>query len=210
MNREQLRFLFFGILFGFVIGYLVAFGVHDTGVVQRAAPVPAAGNMGMAAGGASPPGGAMDGESLMARVTEEIGSLKAVIEKEPRNQRALVRLANLYHDAGMFDPAVEYYGRALEVDPTDVNARTDMGICLYQLQRVDEAIAEFRASLSHDPQHWQTWLNLGLVSLREKADLETAAEAFSRLEEINPSYEGISVLKEALEKARRSAGKASS
>ena len=47
MNKDQIRFLVSGILFGFLVGYIIAYAVHEPRVVQEAAPVPAAGNMGM-------------------------------------------------------------------------------------------------------------------------------------------------------------------
>src|SRR5258706_16405649 len=87
MNKDQLQFLVSGILFGFLIGYIIAYAVHEPQVVQHAAPVPAAGNMGMGqsvpspagggAGGDSGPGtdGGAGGEQMMARVFEGINAL---------------------------------------------------------------------------------------------------------------------------------------
>jgi TPR repeat protein len=216
MDKDQLRFLASGLFFGFLLGYIVAFGVHNEGVVQRAAPVPEAGNLGMSPGAsaAAAPSGAPGGDELMRRMHEEMIALKDAVEKEPKNRPALVRLANIYHDAGVaggrpehFKQAIEYYERALEIEPADANARTDMAICMRRMGRADDAIAQFRKSISYHPQHWQSWLNLGIVSLFDKNDFKTAAEAFEKLEELNPSYEDLSLLKEAVEKARGSAVK---
>ncbi|HEV8700558.1 MAG TPA: tetratricopeptide repeat protein [Candidatus Polarisedimenticolia bacterium] len=213
MNKDQLQFLVSGILFGFLIGYIIAYAVHEPRVVQQAAPVPAAGNMGMGqsvppaagagAGGDSGAGtaGGGGGEQMMARVFEEITALKAAIEKDPKDVRALLRLANMYHDSRKFDQAVEFYTRALAITPEDVDARTDMGICLYEMGRADEAIAQFRTSLQYGPKHWQTWLNLGIVSLSGKNDVRTATEAFAKVEELNPGFKDLPVLKDALKKA---------
>lgn len=214
-----MRFLVSGVLFGFLIGYIIAYAVHEPRVVQHAAPVPAAGNLGMsggigslpaapAAGGTGMPGGpaGAGNEQMMAQVFEEISALKAAIEKNPKDAAVLSRLANLYHDAAKYDQAVEYYGRALQVRPADVDARTDMGICLREMGKSDEAIAQFRTSLTHDPKHWQTWLNLGVVSLFDKKDVAAATQAFAKVEEINPSFKDLPLLKEALRKAGAPAG----
>jgi Flp pilus assembly protein TadD len=211
MNKDQLQFLVSGILFGFLVGYIIAYAVHEPQVVQQAAPVPAAGNMGMGqsvpqpagntAGtdsGATPGGG---NEQMMTRVFEEINALKAAIEKDPKDVRAILRLANMYHDARKFDQAVDFYKKALAITPKDVDARTDMGICLYEMGMADDAIAQFRTSLQYGPQHWQTWLNLGIVSLSGKNDVRTATEAFAKVEELNPGFKDLPVLKEALKKA---------
>jgi lipopolysaccharide biosynthesis regulator YciM len=212
MSRDQVRFLISGVLFGFLVGYLIAYGVHEPRVVQHAAPVPAAGNLGMSGGIGSvptvPAGGEPGGdassagnEQMMTRVFEEIGALKSAIEKDPRNVTALTRLANLYHDAAKYDQAVDYYGKALQVRPADVEARTDMGICLREMGKSDEAIAQFRTSLTYDPKHWQTWLNLGVVTLFDKKDVATATQAFAKVEEFNPTFKDLPLLKEALRKA---------
>jgi tetratricopeptide (TPR) repeat protein len=212
MNKDQLQFLVSGILFGFLVGYIIAYAVHEPQVVQHAAPVPAAGNMGMgqsvpsagggAAAGDSGGGGAEGGnDQMMARVFEEITALKVAIEKDPKDVRAIVRLANMYHDARKFDQAVDLYRKALEITPRDVDARTDMGICLYEMGMADEAIAQFRTSLQYGPKHWQTWLNLGIVSLSGRNDVETATEAFAKVEEINPGFKDLPMLKDTLKKA---------
>jgi len=212
MNKDQLQFLVSGILFGFLVGYIIAYAVHEPQVVQHAAPVPAAGNMGMGQSVPSAGGGAAAGDSggggteggndqMMARVFEEITALKAAIEKDPKDVRAIMRLANMYHDSRKFDQAVDLYRKALEITPRDVDARTDMGICLYEMGMADEAIAQFRTSLQYGPKHWQTWLNLGIVSLSGRNDVETATEAFAKVEEINPGFKDLPMLKDALKKA---------
>ena len=203
MNRDQLRFLASGILFGFLVGYIIAYAIHEPRVKQTAAPVPAAGNLGMGSVvGAAPPrsgpavqqGASGHGKAMM----EEIAALKAALQQDPADFPALVRLANLNHDSGKFAEAVEMYARALEIRPDDVNVRTDMAICLREVGRIDEALAEFRNSLTYDPEHWQTWLNLGIVSLFDRQDVKTAGEAFAQVEKLNPGFKDLPRLKEAI------------
>ena len=214
MNKDQLQFLISGILFGFLIGYIIAYAVHEPKVVQEAAAVPPAGNMGMGqaappAGPGAPgdPGAGPQGgnEQMMAHVFQEINALKAAIEKNPKDAQALVRLANMYHDARKFEEAVQFYKRALLVTPKDVDARTDMGICLYEMGMADDAIAQFRTSLTYEAKHWQTWLNLGIVALSSKSDFKTATEAFGKVEELNPGFKDLPMLKDALKKASTAA-----
>jgi len=208
MNKDQIQFLVSGILFGFLLGYLIAYAVHEPKTVAQAAPVPAAGNMGMGQSVPAAPDPAAAGgggnEQMMASVFKEIGALKDAIEKNPRDAASLIRLANMYHDARKYEEAVQYYKRGLEVTPKDVDARTDMGICLYEMGMADDAITQFRTSLTYDPKHWQTWLNLGIVALSSKNDVQTATDAFSKVEEINPGFKDLPMLKDALKKASTS------
>jgi hypothetical protein len=217
MNKDHVRFLVSGVLFGFLVGYVIAYAVHEPRVVGQAAPVPAAGNMGMSGGmpggpgpGAPPAGGHGDpsqGGDQMTAIFEELNALKAAIEKDPRNLRALIRLADLYHQAAKFDQAIDYYRRALEVRPEEVEARNHMGVCLRELGKADEAMAQFRTALTYDPRHWPTWLNLGVVALLDKRDLEEARRAFAKVEELNPTFEDLPMLKEELRKAGAAPGR---
>ncbi|MGH9748727.1 MAG: tetratricopeptide repeat protein [Candidatus Polarisedimenticolia bacterium] len=213
MSKEQVRFLVSGVLFGFLVGYVIAYAVHEPRVVAEAAPVPAAGNLGMGGGpgdgGGAPPAGLPDGhppmggagnEEQMTRIFERLNELKARIEKEPKDAAALVELAGLYHQAAKYDQAIDLYRRALEVRPADVENRTHLGVCLREVGKSDEAIAQFRTALSYDAKHWPTWLNLGVVALLDKNDVEEARRAFAKVEELNPSFEDLPMLKEELRK----------
>jgi hypothetical protein len=224
MNKDHVRFLVSGIVFGFLVGYIVAYGLYEPRVKSIADPVPAAGNAGMSGGGAvgmqagmpggapagMPPGGgapAMGGgapgsQEMMEKVFAQVAALKDEIQKHPKDADAIVKLANFFQDAGKFDGAVEWYKKALEVRPNDVNARTDMGICLREMGKPDEALAEFRRSVGIDPKHWQSWLNIAVVSLFDKGDPATAASALGKVEELNPSYQDLPNLKEEVRKAR--------
>ena len=213
MNRDHVRFLASGILFGFLLGYIVAYGLHEPRVKREADPVPAAGNQGMSPppmggppGGAQAGPGAGGGQAMMERVFQEVNALKGAVEKNPKDADANLRLANLYQDAGKYAEAVQHYRQVLALRPDDVNPRTDMGICLRESGQVDEALAEFRKSLEIDPKHWQTWLNLGVVSLFDKGDAATAEAAFGKVEELNPSYRDLPALKDAVRKARGPGG----
>ncbi len=226
MNKDQLQFLVSGVLFGFLVGYLIAYSVHEPRVVGRAAPVPAAGNMGMSGGPAGGPpagmgggaapmnphaqGGGEGNEQTMDMIFEEVNALKEALAKDPKNLKALTRMANLYHDGAKFDQAVEFYQRVLEITPTDADIRTDMGICMREMGKPDEAIAQFRKSLTYDAKHWQSWLNLGIVSLFDKDDVPTASEAFAKVEQLNPGFKDLPLLKEAVQKALETSGRKAS
>jgi tetratricopeptide (TPR) repeat protein len=222
MNKDQLQFLVSGILFGFLVGFLIAYAVYEPRVVQEAAPVPAAGNMGMSGSGEGPsappaapagggPGDAAQGsEQTMNRVFEELKALKSSLDKNPKDTVALLRLANLYHDVGKYKEAVDYYKRALEVTPTDADARTDMGSCLREMGMADEAIAQFRTSLSYSPKHWPSWFNLAIVFLFDKKDLPAATAAIAKVEELNPTLKELPLLKDALHKMKSGAPAGSS
>lgn len=123
-----------------------------------------------------------------ADFVQQEAALKAALSASPSDGPTLVRLGNLYYDHGRWLEAIDYYGRALDLDPRDPNVRTDRGTAYWNLNRPDEAIAEYRKSLEVDPSHAQTLYNLGVVYLHGKNDLNEARSTWQRLLATNPDY----------------------
>ena len=207
MKRENVTFLLGGIFLGFILGTVFALFLLRApapAALQAALPAPAnaAGPVGDGDAPAGSGAGERDGDPMMRQIQEKIGLLKRVLDANPKDAAVLGRMGYLYYDAGMFDPARDYYSRSLEIDPRNPNISTDLGICFHRLGRTAEALQRFRVSLEIDPRHWQSWLNLGIVSLFENQDVETAGEAFARVKELHPSFEGLPELQQALERAK--------
>jgi tetratricopeptide (TPR) repeat protein len=158
-----------------------------------------------AADGAANPG-------MMEQVQKEIASLKATLEKDPKNLAALTRLGDMYFDVGKFDGAKEYYSRALAASPDDINVKTDLGITLRNLGEPAEAMKLFEASVAADPRHWKGWFNIGIVAMYDLGDFDRAQKAFEKVSELNPGAIKMDALKEemAKEKARRASGSGAS
>jgi tetratricopeptide (TPR) repeat protein len=214
MKRENASFLLGGIFFGFILGTLFAHNFLQTpgpATLQAgmSAPVNPSDPMGTASSAAGAPaaGAAANpaAEQTMQKVQQEIASLRKALEANPKDAQVLGRLGDLYYDAGMFDKARDYYSKSLENNPGNPNISTDLGICYHRLGQPDEAIKQFRASLAMDPRHWQSWLNLGIVSLFEKQDVGTAEQAFAKVKELNPGFEGLPQLQQALDQVKAGA-----
>jgi cytochrome c-type biogenesis protein CcmH/NrfG len=120
--------------------------------------------------------------------TQEEASFKSRLAANPRDSHAMIHLGNLYYDHGRHSDAVEWYGKALEVDPNNVSVRTDRGTSLWNLGQADAALAEFGKSLEVNPTHPQTLYNMGVVYLNGKNNVEEARKAWQRLLASNPDY----------------------
>ena len=106
-----MAFLFGGLAFGFLLGFGL-FRSIETRPGQIATPA-ASSEIPSPMGPAAPtqtPGGA-------APMIAEINALKERVQSNPKDAQAWTRLANLYQDAGMFQPAIEFYQRAIELAP---------------------------------------------------------------------------------------------
>jgi len=214
MNRENASFLIGGMFFGFLVGFCIGYYVYHeapglkSSSASMQAPINPSDPSGTGGSGASPTGAPSGGEQgqasmeTMQKVQQEIAALRQAIEANPKDAKALGRLGDLYYDAGMFDKARDYYTQSLEYDPKNPNISTDLGICFQRLRQPDEALRQFRHSLSIDPTHWQSWLNICIVSLFDKNDLKTAEEAFTKVKELNPTFEGLPQIQQALDQAK--------
>ncbi|MEE9217578.1 MAG: tetratricopeptide repeat protein [Acidobacteriota bacterium] len=195
MNRDQAVFLITGVLFGIVIGYLIAQQVHST---PAAAPATAA---------TAPPGAAagqpgVDAQARMEQLTQRMDAMRAQLDQNPHDVEALVGLGNLYYDAGMFSRAIEFYTHSLEIDPDNPNVITDLGISHRRTGDPQKALEMFRQATEIRPEHWQSWLNIGIVTMFDLGDHAQAEEALDRVEELKPDLPNLQSLREHLQLMR--------
>jgi cytochrome c-type biogenesis protein CcmH/NrfG len=177
--------VFFGILVGWIIGSQQAVG-------RAPQPAPPAQTAAGASGTQGPP--ALD-ESRAAQ-------LKTAAQQSPADATTRIQLANLYFDAERFQDAAEWYQAALTINPKDVNASTDLGISYYYMNQPDKALAQFDRSLSIDPSHGKTLLNIGIVRAFGKQDLKGAAEAWQKVLDVAPNSDEARAAKQALDGIR--------
>jgi tetratricopeptide (TPR) repeat protein len=96
---------------------------------------------------------------------QQINELEKRVQAEPANDQLLLELAHLKNDNGFYDRAIEDYKKYLEKNPSDPDARIDMGVCYYNLRQYDTAIQEMQKALEYKPDHQIGHLNLGIVNL---------------------------------------------
>jgi tetratricopeptide (TPR) repeat protein len=87
----------------------------------------------------------------------------------------------------------------LKLDPKNVNASTDLGVCYYYTQQDDRALAQFEHSLSIDPNHVKTLFNQGIVRAFGKQDLEGATQSWQRVMAVAPDSEEGKRVKQILD-----------
>jgi len=120
---------------------------------------------------------------------DEIETLETVLEKNPKDLPALIRLGNLYMDTKRYGEAVALYQRALEIDPGNQNVRVDMGTCYRYLGRSDISVETYRKAIEMQPNHANAHLNLGVVLFDDMKQYPEAIKEFERFLEIEPNSE---------------------
>ena len=84
--------------------------------------------------------------------------------------------------------AIQEYEIAADMKPDLRDAHYDAAVCLMQIQQYDRAIAHLNAAIQADPNHAESWTNLGNAYF-QTAQFREAAAAFERALRINPNLE---------------------
>ncbi len=148
-----------------------------------------------------PPRPRANAPSERAAILDEtkVKALKSVAEQQPSNAQPRAELANLYFDAERYDDAITWYQAALKITPDDVNLSTDLGVCYYYTNQADKALLQLSHSLSIDPKHTKTLLNIGIVKAFGKQDLEGATKVWQQVVDLGPDTPEGQAAKRALD-----------
>lgn len=134
-------------------------------------------------GGGPAAGNAAAGNAPPAPVVQLLTRLKARVANNPRDIAALVELGNLYFDATKFDGSVDYYRRALALDPSNPQVRTAEAAALHAAGRDLDALAEVDRVLRERPQFPQALFDRGIIlgSMGRRSDAVVAYQKFLHL-----------------------------
>ncbi len=128
---------------------------------------------------------------------------EAILKKNPKDMDALIGLGDTYFDlAGVkqdqkiYQKAIDNYKKALDIDPSRSNVRTDMAIAYYKLGMNDIAIRELNNVINKDPNFYQAYFNLGYI-YQDNNDLARAKDYYSKVVEKAPSDSKFSLQAQA-------------
>jgi len=113
----------------------------------------------------------------------------AVTAETPSDANAWYLLGRTRYNENFFEPAVAAFQRALELHPQYVEAENNLGLCLKELDKPNEAKAAFQAAIDwqgRTPLDAQPFLNLGSL-LAEEGDLERAIPYLEKAVAITPN-----------------------
>ena len=132
-----------------------------------------------------------------ANLIQEIESVQKAVDANPGDAPSILRLANLLHDVKFYPKAIMAYERYLQINPSDADARVDLGTSYFALSFTDStrsaedlqaAKAELEKALTVAPKHQLAHFNLGIVSFHT-GDIPGALDHFKRCVEIDPATE---------------------
>jgi cytochrome c-type biogenesis protein CcmH/NrfG len=195
MKREPMVFAVAGMLFGFVLGYMVANLGSGPGDARAGAPS-VAGSADRTR--ASSPG--LDPNELKA--------LESLAAREKTNAQVRVELGNLLMDHSRFEEAARFYREALVLKPDQPDVRVDLGACLVNAGKAGEGLLEFEKVLQKDPTHKKALFNKG-IALMETGRPQEAVAVWEGLLKRFPDDPQLQGLRKQIEQVRSAARRAS-
>ena len=188
--------IFFGV--GFMAGYIYKTERSQAapGNVAMATAAPST-NAAAGSTAALPPGHPPLAEAAV------IDTLQQQAAANPTNPAIPLKLANYCYDKHLYELAIKWYRKTLELDPKNVNARTDLGTALFYSGRPTDAIREYQKALSIDPNHEPTLFNLIIVNAEGTHNLREAQHYWEILHRRNPNYPGLKRLQQELAQMSR-------
>jgi cytochrome c-type biogenesis protein CcmH/NrfG len=165
---------------GLVLGYLFRGSAFRPDPTSQATQIPAT------AGAPTQP--QMPSLEDMKRMADKKAEpLLAKLKTDPNNSDLLNQIGTLYKATHQFKEAAGYFQRAVDADPKNVAARTDLASCLFYQGDADGAINQLQQSLRYDPKDANSLFNLGMIRLQAKNDPSGAVTAWQQLLKLNPN-----------------------
>lgn len=121
----------------------------------------------------------------------------------PDDYQTVFNLGQVYSAAKRFEDAERWFTAALDKRPEDCEARSELAYTFYMRKpgQPDKAIAELRRCLQTDPNNAHSLYNLAVMLMETKKYDESEA-TLARLEQADPTYQQLPLLREELRKAR--------
>lgn len=188
--------LLLGVAFGWLIRGSQSPATAST--VTASAASPSAGSAGM--------NGQPTPEQMKKMADVQAAPLIEKLKTDPNNPELLAGIGNYYYDAQQYPTAIGYYQQALILQPNNAAVRTDLGTALWYTGDADNAIAEFKKSLTYEPTKPNTLFNLGIVEWQGKMDINAAVATWQKLLDTNPNYEAKDKVLEMIAQAQKHAG----
>jgi protein O-mannosyl-transferase len=117
---------------------------------------------------------------------------------------AYFNLGDALHSQGELSAAIANYGKALLIEPDDVNTRSHLGLALLRAGEFDTAIFHLKKAVSLKPDHIEALNNLGIACYK-KGENQKAVFYFREALKIDPGHKHAkSNLKKLLDSIEKS------
>ena len=195
MRADAIVFGIAGTLFGVIIGWVLG-SQQAARTVRTAAPVAQS----------APAQQAPQASQAVPINPDRVKELETLAAQNPKDAQPRVLLGNMFFDAEKYPEAITWYEQALTLTPSNPDVSTDLGVAYYYMNQNDRALAQFDKSLTMDPKHIKTLLNVGIVRAFGKQDLAGAGQAWQKVVDLSPDSPEGQAAKKGLEGIQSASG----
>ncbi|MGB7603231.1 MAG: tetratricopeptide repeat protein [Candidatus Sulfotelmatobacter sp.] len=197
------------LLFGFLAGYLLrgsasssvhAVSAAPAGSVPSDQPANAAANRSQAT---QPPHKMPTLDDLKRMADSKAAPLLERLKSDPQNSQLENQIGLIYENAHQFKQAAGYFEKSLRQNPRNIGVRADYASCLYYTGDVDGALAQLNQSLTYDPKHAGTLLNIGIIRWKGKNDVDGAVASWEKLLRYHPDFPQKEALQQMITQAKQ-------
>ena len=121
-------------------------------------------------------------DSGSRRLTEQ-----PTVEKNLTEEQEWFEKAYQSSLAEKYDEAIEYYKKAIGINPDFAAAHANLGVTHMNKGNLKEAVVALKKALNLDPQNAGTYYNLGLVS-DKMGKVDAAIEAYEKSIDLDPRF----------------------
>ena len=112
--------------------------------------------------------------------------IQKVLRERPNDAKALAEVADLYFDQHKFPDAIEYYKKAIALDPQDIDSYNDLGLSYHYIGKPEEGLKYVDEALRRNPVYQRVWLTKGFI-LATTGRIPEARTAWEKAYSIDPN-----------------------
>ncbi len=123
--------------------------------------------------------------SNIADYQKVVITLKERLKETPDDWGIYARLGDIYFGLRRFEEAIEYYRKAIELNPDDVDTYNDLGLSNHYIGKSVEGLRYIEEGIKRDPYYHRIWLTKGFIlayGLGRKDEAEKAWQTALKLD----------------------------
>jgi tetratricopeptide (TPR) repeat protein len=134
---------------------------------------------------------------------EHFQHLQENLKANPNGFRENVDLANFLFDNKRFNEALNYYLKAIKINPSQPDILVDAGVSYFQLKKFGDAKTYFEKALKIKDNHVNALYNMGVVSA-QLGEMPQMLEYWERLIEVAPETDQARAAKQMMDQVKGS------
>lgn len=189
MSKQNVLFIFLGIIVGFVGGFSFANSVNrsEASGITRTTAASVSAPAGNAPGG-NHPATTVDGAAAQGGMQPDVQATIERAKSAPDDFEAQVKAAEMYYMIQRYEPSLTYLQRAHELRPDDYGVIVRLGNANFYLERYGESGDWYERAVTMRPTDVGARTDLGL-SFYLRGDLDRAITEYRRALELNDKHE---------------------